>query len=215
MQSTGTIVLDSEAAFTAGTCALADAIRRAGEEDAAALPLLDRAVCMSLAEEARSLAFRPARQVVGVGEAAVYQDFDLVTEIPDGGLRLLAETLERNIGNAVESMNRNPLPDGFAVNDLIVQRYATGSAGISPHRDHIRYVGLVAIVVLAGAGRFFVSRDRTGRDAREVPAPPGHLLLMRAPGFNGRNDRPFHAVREITEERYILGLRYDSRPATG
>jgi len=65
--------------------------------------------------------------------------------------------------------------------------------------------------VLAGAGRFLDSADRAGRAAREVPAPPGQLLLMRAPGFNGRNDRPFHAVREITAERSILGLRQDSR----
>lgn len=214
-QRTGMDVLDPATGIAAETGALANAIRRAADEDAASLPLFDHAACMSLVDEARSLAFRPARPVVGVGETAVYQDFDLATEIPDGRLTALARGLGGQIARANMSMNRNPLPEGFAFNDLIVQRYAAGSAGISPHRDHIRYVGLVAIVVLAGTGRFFVSRDRNGRDAREVPAPPGHILLMRAPGFNGRNDRPFHAVREIEEERYILGLRHDSRPATG
>jgi hypothetical protein len=196
-----------------GTGALADAIRRTGDADAASLPLLDGPACAGLAAEARSLTYRPARAVVGVGETAVHQDFDLATAFPEArGLKALARSLDRHIGLALASMSRNPLPDGFAVNDLIVQRYAAGSAGITPHRDHIRYTGLVAIVVLAGAGRFFISQDRAGRDGREIPAPPGHLLLMRAPGFNGRNDRPFHAVREITEERYILGLRQDSRP---
>jgi len=208
------IVLDTEAGFTTAPDELADAIRRAGDEDAASLPLLGDRDCRRLTAEARSLAFRPARPVVGTGETAVNQDFDLATEIPEAGLRALARTLDRHIRRALDSMDRNPLPDGFAVNDLIVQRYAAGSDGISPHRDHIRYVGLVAIVVLAGTGRFFVSRDRSGRDAREIPAPPGHLLVMRAPGFNGRNDRPFHAVRDITAERYILGMRHDSRASS-
>ncbi len=202
-----------ESGFPPGAKDLADAIRHTGDADAASLPLLDEASCGRLAAEARLLAYRPARPVVGVGETAVHQDFDLATELTGAaGLRALARALDRHIREALESLNRNPLPDGFAINDLIVQRYPAGSAGITPHRDHIRYTGLVAIVVLAGQGRFLVSQDRAGRDAREIPAPPGHLLLMRAPGFNGRNDRPFHAVREITEERYVLGLRCDSRP---
>jgi hypothetical protein len=205
-------MLELELEFVTATQVLADAIRRTGDEDAASLPLLDPAVCASLTEEARRLDYRPARPVVGVGETAVYQDFDLATELNGAaGLMALAGAVDTHIARALRSMKRNPLPDRFAINDLIVQRYFAGSAGISAHRDHIRYVGLVAIVVLAGAGRFFISQDRAGRDAREIPAPPGHLLLMRAPGFQGRNDRPFHAVREITEERYILGLRCDSR----
>ncbi|MDH3242318.1 MAG: hypothetical protein OEO83_16820 [Alphaproteobacteria bacterium] len=191
---------------------MAEAIHRVGYADAASVPLLETPACARLTREARALCYRPARPVVGSGETAVHQDFDLATEIPVGGLTALARVLDRHIRGALTSMNRNPLPDGFAINDLIVQRYAAGSAGITPHRDHIRYTGLVAIVVLAGAGRFFISQDRTGGDVREIPAPPGHLLLMRAPGFNGRNDRPFHAVRDITAERYIIGLRCDSRP---
>lgn len=205
-------MLDLETEFVIGHRNLADAIRRTGDEDAASLPLLDGPACARLTEEARALHYRPARPVVGVGETAVYQDFDLTTEFAEGGgLMALARVLDRQIGRALASMARNPLSDKFAINDLIVQRYAPGSAGITPHRDHIRYVGLVAIVVLAGQGRFFISQDRAGLGEREIPAPPGHLLLMRAPGFEGRHDRPFHAVRDVTEERFIFGLRQDSR----
>ena len=32
---------------------------------------------------------------------------------------------------------------------------------------------------------------------------------MRAPGFHGRKDRPFHFLDGITVERYSLGMRYD------
>jgi hypothetical protein len=48
-----------------------------------------------------------------------------------------------------------------------------------------------------------------------VPIPPGSLLLMRAPGFAGREDRPFHFLNEVAEERVCLGLRRDVRMEAG
>ena len=53
--------------------------------------------------------------------------------------------------------------------------------------------------------------ERSGRGAREVPCPPGDLLLMRAPGFAGRRDRPFHYLSDVTQARLTLGLRHDLR----
>ncbi len=41
------------------------------------------------------------------------------------------------------------------------------------------------IVVVGGGGRLFVCADRSGRDAREIPALPGHVILKRGPGFGG------------------------------
>jgi len=97
----------------------------------------------------------------------------------------------------------------FVINDFIVQRYSPGQQGITPHRDHIRYRGLVAIVVLSGAGKFWVCDDREGGNARTIPETSGSLLLMRAPDFAGRTDRPFHALSNITETRYSFGMRHD------
>ena len=48
-----------------------------------------------------------------------------------------------------------------------------------------------------------------------MPIAPGSLLLMRAPGFAGREDRPFHFLNEVAEERVCLGLRYDTRREAG
>jgi hypothetical protein len=65
-------------------------------------------------------------------------------------------------GNAGAGLDRlhalAALARGGEVNDYIVQRYPAGCAGMSPHRDHIRYTGLVAIVMLGGRG---VSRSAT------------------------------------------------------
>jgi hypothetical protein len=207
-----TAILDFDEAFIADAAAVADVLRRLADDGAASLRLLDPVALVPLLEEARGLRYRQARPIVGNGDAAVYQDFDLTTEIPaEGALMALSRGVGRLIGEALAAMRAAPLSH-FEINDHIVQRYPAGCEGMSPHRDHIRYTGLVALVMLGGAARFRVCDDRAGTGARDIPFAPGDLLLMRAPGFQGRGDRPFHAVRDVAAERYIIGLRHDSRP---
>ena len=192
---------------------LAAVIRRLVEEDAASLPLLGPADCVALCAASEDLAFRPGQAVVGSGEAAVRQDFDVTLDFPpDSIFRALAAALEARLREALTLAPCLDDPAGFRLNDLILQRYRRGSFGITPHRDHIGYRGLVAIITLSGAAPFFVCADRRAGDACEVPAPVGHLLLMRAPGYRSDRPRPFHFLGEVTEARLSLGLRYDSTP---
>jgi alkylated DNA repair dioxygenase AlkB len=189
---------------------LAAALDRLAVEDAVVLPLLGPAERGPLVEAAGRLSYRVARPMIGEGERTVRQDFELcMTVEPDSPFHALRAALERAVAGALARLNPPPLAAPPRFNDMIVQRYHPGSLGITPHRDHIRYRDLVAIVTLAGQARFFLCADRGGRDAREVPTPPGSLLLMRAPGFAGRGDRPFHMLSEVTETRIGLGLRHD------
>ena len=140
------------------------------------------------------------------------QDFDVALDFPpDSPFRSLAAALGAQLREALSLAPCLDEPAGFRLNDLILQRYRRGSFGITPHRDHVGYRGLVAIITLSGAAPFFVCADRAGRAAREIPAPPGHLLLMRAPGYGAPRPRPFHFLGTVTEARLSLGLRYDSR----
>lgn len=203
-----------DAGLAAAPAELAAAIARLEAEDAVALPLLDSAARRQLLGAAARLSFRPARPVIGEGARAVLQDFELCVTIPAGSLFYpFAAALEDLVGKALALREPAPLSGPMRFNDLIVQRYAAGSRGITPHRDHIRYEGLVALLPLSGAARFFVCAERSGRNAREVPAPAGSLLLMRAPGFAGRRDRPFHFLRDVARRRVSLGLRHDVRAA--
>ncbi len=200
------------AAFLSGAEPVAAALMRLAEEDAVNLPLLDAGACAPLIAAAGALTYRPATPLVGPEERRVEQHFDLCMRFPpESPFRRLAAALEGLIGSALDRLERPPLDANPPLNDLIVQRYPAGSRGITPHRDHLRYRGLVAIVTLAGRARFFVCADRGGLGAREIPLPPGGLLLMRAPGFAGRGDRPFHMLSEVTEPRLSLGLRHDIR----
>jgi hypothetical protein len=99
----------------------------------------------------------------------------------------------------------SPSPPDFT--NAALNRYPPGPLGLSPHRDSARSINLVAIFVLRGCGRFIVCQDRTGRDAVDLSNAPGDLLLLRAPGFLSTEDRPFHAVLDIIEERLTFALR--------
>ena len=191
---------------------LARVVRRLEREDALSLSLLDPEGCAIALAGVEALSLRTARPVVGAGERIVRQDFEDCTEIPETSpLRSLAESLERLMVDSLDRLASSPLALRLRFNDLIVQRYRAGSSGISPHRDHVRYVGLVLVVVLAGDGRFCVCEDRSGTGARAVAAGPGDGILMRAPGFAENRDRPFHFLADVTEPRYSFGLRHDSR----
>ena len=193
----------------AGQDAMAAALERVAREDAAVLPLLAPADCRPFIEAGADLAFRSARPVMGEGERAVYQDFDICLSTPQPHpLWQLTQAVERLVATALDAMASPPL-EALPLNDLVLQRYPPGARGITPHRDHVRYVSLVVIVQLSGNGRFGLCADRSGAGARVLAAGPGDGILMRAPGFGGAKDRPFHFLDGITVERYSLGMRHD------
>ena len=188
-------------------------ISRLAVEDATSLPLLPADAMPELLAAAAALPFRTGRHEIGSGAVQVRQDFDICMAPPKpGALWDLAARLEAYLALALGALPPPPLIGPLRLNDLVVQRYPPGSIGITAHRDHVRYTGLVALILLSGDGRFFVSETRSGNGAREILWRPGELLLMRAPGFAGRDDRPFHYLSDITSERYSLGLRHDTQP---
>lgn len=200
--------------FVCGARDLAEALTRMADEDAVSLPLLGAEDCRALVEATQSLPFRRARPVIGEGTEAVHQDFELNYDLPPGSaFHGVAQELERLLAEALRLAPRPLLAAPPPLNDLIVQRYAAGSRGITPHRDHIRYEDLVIIVPLSGSARFYLCAARDGSNAREIPAPVGSAVIMRAPGFAGSRARPFHFVTEIAAERLSFGLRHDVRDA--
>jgi hypothetical protein len=79
-------------------------------------------------------------------------------------------------------------------NEAYVQRYWSGSVGVSPHRDSKRFAYLIAIVTVEGFADFVLCKDRTGVVIKRWQLTPGTLVLLRAPGFGGDECRPFHRV---------------------
>jgi hypothetical protein len=191
---------------------VAEAIAACASVGGSALRLLAAEECAALASAAKDLpSWRAARPVIGEGDRRVFQDFELTQQFPqDSPYRAVAAVIDGALAQGAARLEPNPLPEGFYINDMILQRYAPGSGGITPHRDHLRYRGLVVLLIVSGDGRFCLCDDRRGSGAREIPALPGDLLLMRAPGLAGASERPFHFLDRVTVERLSFGLRWDT-----
>ena len=178
---------------------------------AVACPCLDVSEANALVSVVDQLEYRPAKAITGSDNAPVYQDFDLCYDIPSGhSLWEIAQVLEQALTSALVGAEVDSECYPLRLNDLIVQRYPPGCAGITPHRDHVRYGFLIAIILLTGDGYFGICDDRQGNESREIDFKPGDLLLMGGPGLIPNFRRPFHFVNGVTDWRRTIGLRYDT-----
>ena len=178
---------------------------------AVACPCLNVSEAKALVSVVDQLEYRPAKAITGSDNAPVYQDFDLCYDVPSGhSLWEFAQVLEQALTSALAGAEVDSECYPLRLNDLIVQRYPPGCAGITPHRDHVRYGFLIAIILLTGDGYFGICDDRQGNESREIDFKPGDLLLMGGPGLIPNFRRPFHFVNGVTDWRRTIGLRYDT-----
>ena len=176
------------------------------ENGAASFPILSPEATRRYAEAAGECGFESAAATAGRYNVA--QDFDICPDVPRSSpIRELREALELRLDTLLGPAGANVLDGPLRLNDVVLQRYAAGSRGISPHRDGKRFINLVCIVVLCGSAPFAVCDDRAGSNAREVEAGPGSLILLRAPGFLGEQARPFHYVGGVASERITASFR--------
>lgn len=180
---------------------------------AIALDCIPKEVCTELSLLADQLQYRDAQPVTGPGKTPVYQDFELDYEVPrEHRFWRIAEALQQLFGPLLEThLEVQGEETHFKLNDLIVQRYPTGCAGISPHRDHIEYRVVILILLLSGDGDFRIHTDRDENRGKLIRFQPGQLLMMGAPGIAPGFVRPFHSVRNVSDVRRTIGMRYDRR----
>ena len=192
------------------TDSMAVALAQMAEDGAAALLMLDQRGCDLLLETAEQLNYRACAPVVGTGEKAVAQDFDISlnfrrkTRFDD-----FSAAFERQMNEALRRLPRCPCQHPLYFNDRVVLRYPQGSRGISPHQDLKRFEGIIAILTLSGRGDFYICADRQKTNSRLLRADPGVMIVMR--GANCGASRPFHYVENIEQGRVAFGLRYDAQ----
>jgi hypothetical protein len=176
---------------------------------ATSVRLLEENFRLALLKEAQDYDYEPEDEVVGSGDRVVRQQISSFDGLPeDSGYVLLKNSFQDLLERSLEKLEAYPFETALNFNSMVLQRYEEGSLGITPHKDGLSYINLVCVFMIGGRGRFYVCSDRSGRDAKEVDASPGNVILMRAPGLFGAEDnRPFHYVTEIEETRYTFGLR--------
>jgi hypothetical protein len=182
-------------------------------QPATTVPCLSAQECDRLAVLADQLTYRSATPVTGTEDALVYQDFELNYSLPPNHpFWKLAMTLEGLMSLAVTKISVEWVsPATYTINDLIIQRYPPGCKGITPHRDHMKYRMVVAILLVSGDGEFRIHKQRDACNGEVIRFGPGELLLMGAPGIFPGFLRPFHSVTGVSRLRRTIGMRYDSR----
>lgn len=190
--------------------------RELREVGAISLPCLADGFLRTLADEARTYSYRRGREIIGSGEREVRQDLYVCDDFaPHSAFRVLAHAFEELLETAARRQTVYPFGSRLHLDDLMLQKYEGGSAGISPHRDRSAYINVVCVFTLTGRAEFLITADRKGHDAVAFEAVPGSVILMRAPGFEESSARPFHAVRGIRETRYAFGLRQRAEATNG
>ena len=169
--------------------------------------LTDQFRCILL-EEAKNYPLRPAKNTVGTAKNLVHQDMLLQDELKsDGAFAELVVAFQQHFDEAISGHSYFSAPVIF--NDVMLQKYEPEIGGITPHRDRTDYRHIICLFVLEGFGRFYIADDRIKTNAIEIANLPGDVVLMPGPGFIGLNDRPFHYLENITQERWVFGLRHD------
>lgn len=201
-----------DASFSIDSLPAGNIVHRLERHDATSLPVLSERYRLELLEEAKTAVFRPARESIGDGDRVVYQRMEVCDKFPDGsGFVALRDRFQALWDKSFSNLPDCPFESPVVFNDLMLQRYAPGEVGITPHRDRTGYRNIICLFVLAGRGRFAVCEDRSGTNAREISNAPGEVILTRAPGFLNSSARPFHFVRDIQTTRYVFGLRQERR----
>lgn len=176
-------------------------------EGATSVPILSEDFRLALHKEAESYPYTPEAEVVGTGNKIVRQQLAGFSDFPpDGQYSRLKDAFQTLLDNHLTALKSYPFATKLNLNAMAMNKYESGSIGITPHRDRLKYINLVCIFNIAGRGRFYLCDDRTGSNAREIDSSTGSVILMKAPGFMN-SQRPFHYVTDIQSTRYTFGLR--------
>jgi hypothetical protein len=131
-----------------------------------------------------------------------------------GTLPIIGQSLPAVRGTAAWLSRRLP-GSGWRPNEANIMVYSGPGAGITPHRDHRRYILLIAVLSISGIARFRIVANRAGCNVvHDWECKLGDLVLLRAPGLadpvDGGDPRPLHTVYAPPNGRRVsLTFRMD------
>tara|TARA_B100000029_G_scaffold331733_1_gene324008 strand:+ start:2021 stop:2659 length:639 start_codon:yes stop_codon:yes gene_type:complete len=173
-------------------------------------PYLSVSTIVSLTNQVSKFRFRKAKPLAG---NSVTQDFDVCFPAPRiGKIDQLASSIENLFNQTLRSMYNPPIKCP-KFNDIAIQRYKPGSLGISPHKDHKKYISVIIIITLSGRSDLCICENRKGLNQLVVNDAPGNIVVLPASEFMTLNNnciRPLHFVNNISDGRLSIGLRQNS-----
>jgi hypothetical protein len=170
--------------------------------------LLTESARQALQIEAECYCYEPEERTVGTGNRIVTMEYSAFNQFSEVGLYAeFKQALQALLDEACDRLETYPFSTKLQFNALVLQRYTPGQLGITPHRDSLWAINLIALVNLSGQAEFYRCGDRKGTNAVQLDTTPGNAIFLRAPGFLNAQVRPFHFLTGIQSTRYSLGLR--------
>jgi hypothetical protein len=178
------------------------------QDGTASVPLLAESARRFLVSAAESCHYQPEVKTVGMADRMVQTEYDACDRVLEVPLfEEFRQAFQALLDESLQNCDPYPFSSKLEFNSLVLQRYEPGQLGITPHRDSLRAVNLIALVNLNGSAEFYCCDDRQGTNAVQLDTTPGNVIFLRAPGFLKAQVRPFHFLTNIRSTRYSLGLR--------
>ncbi len=183
-----------------------EVIASLSETGAVSLPIMNEERRVKLLKEAQGYSYEEQPEFHASGVQEQLSSFQalppesLFCRLRDDFNELLLRKLRSS-----DALNIFSFPLHFT--ELSIQKYPAGSVGITPHRDGRSFVNLICVFMIGGQAEFALCDDRSGHNPTHLDTTPGNVIILRAPGFYASDFQPFHFVNNVTEERYVFGLR--------
>lgn len=172
------------------------------------VPLLKEPIRHALQHEAEHYPYEPEIKEIGSADRLVKTEYSACKTFLDSSLYVaLRQEFQTLMERSLTELPVYPFAVPLQFNSMVLQRYHPGQLGITPHRDSLRAINLVCIFNISGQATFYRCDDRQGTNSIAIDTTPGNVIFMKAPGFLGSDDRPFHYVTNIQSTRYSFGLR--------
>ncbi len=177
------------------------------------LSIMSEANADALAEIVRS--YRFVKRDRTYGPRGVIQRMSACEEedVPhDSPARLLSQELQRKWNEALTlwcGMYDEPYPfrTPLVFNDHLLLWYPEGDLGLGAHRDESKYKNMIVSITLCGQSLFNIHDNHDAPPHTSFHVGAGDAVFMAAPGFRGRDVRPYHSVTHVTDERIALILK--------
>jgi len=161
----------------------------------------------SLLQAAEQFCYVPEVKTVGAVGQTVRTEYSAFELSDQAVFQAFQSAFQALLDREFAKLDRNLFNSKLKLNAMVIQRYLPGELGITPHRDSLRAINLIALVNLSGVAEFYRCDDRQGTNSIALDTTPGNVILMRAPGFLNASVRPFHYLTNVRSIRYSLGLR--------
>ncbi|HSI20823.1 MAG TPA: dihydroneopterin aldolase [Verrucomicrobiae bacterium] len=184
-----------------------DVLETLRTEGGISIPILPEERRLLLLDEAKAHSYKKQPETANNG--LVREDINSCTKFPleSAFYSLRDDFMELLLMKVHQEKAHHLFSPPLSFTEMSLLRYDTGSFGITPHRDGRSILNLICVFTLGGRADFALCDNRNGSNPRFLSTEPGHVIIMRAPGFYGSSFQPLHFVQNVTEERYVFGLR--------